>query len=464
MTTATPSIPNPRVFREYDIRGVADRDLPDAFARDLGRAIGTTLARAGVRRMALGRDCRVSSARLHAALLEGLLATPLHVIDVGLVATPVLYFAPFHLECDGGVQITGSHNPPEDNGFKVLKGKTTIFGAEIQKLRALMESGHYTGGTGTYEQRDVSAAYVEHARARIALGPRRPKVVVDAGNGMGGLVGVPLYRALGFDVVPLHCEMDGRFPNHHPDPTVEKNVADLKAALVREQAEIGIAWDGDADRIGVVDAKGRIVWGDQLMILFARAILAEQPGATFVSEVKCSQALYDEIERAGGKAIMWKVGHSLIKAKMKETGALLAGEMSGHIFFAHRYLGYDDAVYAGARLLELCSRETRTLAELVDTLPRMVNTPEIRVEVPDDLKFKVVALATERLRARYPVVDVDGVRVKFPGAGGGWGLVRASNTQPALVLRFEAGTPERLAEIRRIVEDELAAVRAELGA
>jgi phosphomannomutase/phosphoglucomutase len=286
-------------------------------------------------------------------------------------------------------------------------------------------------------------------------------VVVDAGNGMGGLTAGPLYRSLGFDVVELHCQPDGRFPNHHPDPTMPENMTELAHKVISERAELGIAFDGDADRIGVVDARGRILWGDQLMILFARAILSQQPGATFVGEVKCSQALYDEIAKAGGNAVMWKVGHSLIKQRMKELGAVLAGEMSGHIFFAHRYLGFDDGVYAGARLLELLSHETRSLAQLVDTLPVMLNTPEIRADVPDDLKFELVKRVTARLRAHGEVNDIDGARIRLPG---GWGLVRASNTQPALVLRFEAESAARLNEIRALVEHELAAARDELGA
>jgi phosphomannomutase/phosphoglucomutase len=453
---------NPRVFREYDIRGNADRDLDDAFAGDLGRAIGTHLHRSGARRITLGRDCRVHSPRLHAALRAGLLSTGIDVIDVGVVATPVLYFSVFHFGTDGGIQITGSHNPPEDNGFKIVRGKSTIHGPEIQTLRALVEKRdfHVAAAPGKVEDRDVSGPYLDMAVSRIQLGPRRFKVVVDAGNGVGGLA-APLIRRLGFEVTELFCEPDGRFPNHHPDPTVEANVATLKRTVAEVGAEVGIALDGDADRIGVVDAKGRVVWGDQLMILFARSILEEVPGATFVSEVKCSKALYDEIARAGGRAIMWKVGHSLIKEKMKAEGALLAGEMSGHIFFAHRYYGYDDAIYSAARLVELLSRGTLTLSQHVDTLPKVFNTPEIRYELPDEIKFDVVRRVVERFRRDHQVVDVDGARITWKD---GWALVRASNTQPALVLRFEAETPARLDEIRSFVESELKAIEAEARA
>jgi phosphomannomutase/phosphoglucomutase len=453
---------NPRVFREYDIRGNADRDLDDGFANDLGKAIGTHLKRAGAKKMTLGRDCRVTSPRLHKAMRAGLMSTGIHIIDVGIVATPLLYFSVFHFDADGGVQITGSHNPPEDNGFKILRGKSTIHGAEIQELRKIIEARDFETGLGVASEQSIEAAYIDMAASKIKLGPRRFKVVVDAGNGVGGTC-VPLLQRLGFDVTPLYIEPDGRFPNHHPDPTVEANVADLKAKVAEVGAEVGIALDGDADRLGCVDAKGRIVWGDQLMILFARAILKEQPGATFVSEVKCSKAMYDEIAKAGGKPIMWKVGHSLIKEKMKEENALLAGEMSGHIFFAHRYFGYDDAIYSAARLCELLTKEEKPLADHVDALPKLFNTPEIRYELPDEIKFDVVKRVVEHYKASaekegHTVVDVDGARVTWKD---GWALVRASNTQPALVLRFEAETEPRLAEIRKKVEGALKKMEAE---
>jgi len=453
---------NPRVFREYDIRGNADRDLDDGFANELGKAIGTHLKRAGAQKMTLGRDCRVTSPRLHKALRSGILSTGMHIIDVGVVATPLLYFSVFHFDADGGVQITGSHNPPEDNGFKILRGKSTIHGAEIQALRELIEKRDFETGLGVVTERDIQDAYIDVAASKIKLGPRRFKVVVDAGNGVGGTC-VPLLKRLGFDVTGLFIEPDGRFPNHHPDPTIEANVADLKAKVAEVGAEVGIALDGDADRIGVVDAKGRIVWGDQLMIFFARAILKEVPGATFVSEVKCSKAMYDEIAKAGGKAIMWKVGHSLIKEKMKEEKAVLAGEMSGHIFFAHRYFGYDDAIYSAARLCELLTKEEKPLADHVDALPKLFNTPEIRYELPDEIKFDVVRRVVEHFKSTaekegHTVVDVDGARVTWKD---GWALVRASNTQAALVLRFEAETEPRLGEIRKKVEAALKKMEGE---
>lgn len=442
---------NPRVFREYDIRGVADRDLDDHMVHALGMAIGAKVAKQTV---VVGRDCRLTSPRLFATLTDGI-RVHAEVIDIGVVPTPVVYYASHHLKPAAAVMITGSHNPPEDNGFKIMIDGSSIYGAKIAELRdRVVEMLEIDAPHPQFamHSRDVIGAYIEFAAGQLQLGPRRLRVVVDAGNGSGGPTAVALYRKLGFEVTPLYCDLDGRFPHHHPDPTQPENVADLIAAVKREGAELGIALDGDADRLGAVDSTGRILWGDQLMILLGKAVLGEVPHATFVGEVKCSQAMYDELAKAGGTCEMWKVGHSLIKARMKETGAQLAGEMSGHLFFAHRWLGFDDGIYAGARLLELLTRGDRTLTDRAAELPVMINTPEVRIDCPDDKKVAVVASVTAALRADPDVLDViviDGVRARFEG---GWGLVRASNTGPVLVMRCEAATDARLAEIRSKIE------------
>jgi len=466
---------NPRTFREYDIRGVAERDLDDATVRAIGQALGKRVvglngqkpASSGERgpTVVVGRDPRVHSPRLFAALTDGI-RVHADVIDIGVVPTPVLYFAAHHLEPAAAVMITGSHNPPEDNGFKLMLGTETLHGSAIAELRGEVEKilaeEKVAPPHRAMQSRDVTGAYLDAAVSKLQMGARRFKVVVDAGNGAGGPTAVSLYRRLGFDVIPLYCDLDGRFPNHHPDPTQPENLVDLIAMVQANRADVGIALDGDADRVGAVDGKGRILWGDQLMILLGKAVLAEVPGAKFVGEVKCSQAMYDELAAAGGEVEMWKVGHSLIKARMKETGASLAGEMSGHMFFAHRWFGFDDGVYAGARLLELLSRGERSLAERAAELPAMINTPELRIDCPDDKKFPLVAAVTARLKADPQVtgvVDVDGVRAKLEG---GWGLVRASNTQPALVMRCEANTKERLAEIKALIDAHIEAARASL--
>ena len=455
-----PAIP-PGIFREYDIRGLVDRDLTEEAVFLVGRALGTQVREQGGRRVVMGRDCRESGPRFAARMSAGLTASGVEVVDLGVVPTPLVYFAAATLEVDGLCQITGSHNPPEYNGLKVGVGKATLHGDGIQALLRTIQAGRFADGKGRVSRHDVVTPYLAHVKGNLTFGPRRLKVVVDAGNGTGGVVAVPLFRSLGIEVVPLFVEMDGRFPNHHPDPTVEANLRHLKAAVAESRADLGIAYDGDADRVGAVDEKGQVLWGDQLMILFSRAVLADHPGAAIVGEVKCSMTLYDDIALHGGRAIMWKAGHSLIKAKMKEEGALLAGEMSGHIFFGHRWFGFDDGIYSSARLLELVSRTDRPVSSLLADVPRTFSTPEIRVDCPEEKKFEVVRRAQEFFAARYQAVTVDGVRVTFPD---GWGLVRASNTQPLLVLRFEAKTPERLAEIQGLVAGKVEELKRQVGA
>lgn len=453
---------NSQIFREYDIRGLVDTDLTDEVVTLLGHGLGTVIRRKGGHSVTVGRDCRESSPRFRDALCEGLTSTGLDVLDVGVVPTPLTYFAANTLPVDGLAMITGSHNPPEYNGFKVGHGKTTLHGHEIQALRQLIEARDFEQGKqGRVTPFDIVTPYCHFIRQTVRVG-RRMKIVIDAGNGTGGEVAVPLFRSMGFDVVPLFCEMDARFPNHHPDPTVLANLQDLIAAVQQEKAEVGIAYDGDADRIGVIDDQGTVLWGDQLMILFARSVLGEVPGSAIVGEVKCSASLYEDIARRGGKPIMWKAGHSLIKAKMKETDAQLAGEMSGHIFFKHRYFGFDDAVYSSARLLEILTHSHQPLSKLLADVPKTFASPEIRFDVPEEKKFALVRRATELLRTDgHDIIDVDGVRVTFSD---GWGLIRASNTQPLLVLRFEARTEKRLAEIQKLIESTVARAQRELGA
>lgn len=449
---------NPAVFREYDIRGIAGSELTPELAKRLGWAYAR-LVPAGAT-VAVGRDCRLSNNLLAEPLIEGLLASGINVLSIGVVPTPLTYFAIHALGLAGGIMVTGSHNPSEYNGFKIGVGKATLHGSQIQELRVAIEAAEPPATKrGWLETRDVSDLYIEHIQK--TTGPYRPlKVVLDAGNGTAARLAPQLFRKLGAEVIELYCEMDGRFPNHHPDPTVPENLRELSETVRRTGAAFGVGFDGDSDRIGIVDETGAIWFGDQILTLLARGVLETNPGATIISEVKSSHRLYNDIRAHGGNALMWKTGHSLIKAKMKETGALLAGEMSGHIFFADRYFGYDDAIYAAARLYELASRSSKPFSALLDGYPPAVATPEIRVDCPDDIKFRVVNAVTRILSERHTVNPLDGARVEFPD---GWGLVRASNTQPVLVLRFEALTSARMNEIRKLVESALAQARQEVG-
>lgn len=457
---------NPHIFRKYDIRGVVAEDLPSSVVEALGKALGTMARRRGATTFGLGRDCRTHSPALRDALARGLCSVGLEVKDFGMVPTPLLYFGVHHFDLGGGVMITGSHNPPEFNGFKMMIGHGTIFGDDVQALRAMMEGDDFdlAAQPGALEEVDVVGPYQDFVVENITLGPwpqgRALKIVVDAGNGVGGFVAAPLLERMGLEVVPLFIEPDGAFPNHHPDPVKAKNLRDLIDAVRAHGADLGVAYDGDGDRVGVVDHEGEIIWGDRLMVLLSRALLAEAPGATIVGEVKCSQTLFDDIAAHGGVPIMWKVGHSLIKRKMKETGALLAGEMSGHIFFKHRYFGFDDAIYTTARLVELLSGSETPLGERLSDLPETFATPEIRMDMPDALKFRVAEHLAHTLKAEHEVIDIDGVRVIYDD---GWGLVRASNTQPALVLRAEAQSPERRDELEAALRSAVEAAREALS-
>jgi phosphomannomutase/phosphoglucomutase len=442
---------NPQIFREYDIRAIVDKEITLEEVQTMGKAIGTYLGQAGKKQITLGRDGRLSSDAFRDYLLKGLLSTGCQVIDIGVCPSPLLYFSIRHLKTEGGVMVTASHNPPEYNGFKVCSGPDTIFGAEIQRLGLIAEQGKFLTGIGSIREENVLPAYQEFVFKDIHL-PHTLRVGLDGGNGTGGWMALPIIRQLGCEVFDLYCEIDGAFPNHQPDPTVPNNLKELIDLVHRERLDVGLAYDGDGDRLGVIDHAGNIIWGDQLLILFARDILAGRPGATFIGEVKCSQNLYDDIPRQGGNILMWKTGHSLIKQKMKEVQAVLAGEMSGHLFFADRYFGFDDAVYASLRLLEILSKTGKKIPELLAGLPKTYSTPEIRVETKEETKFQLVEAAKKELAQRFSIIDVDGVRVKFED---GWGLIRASNTQPVLVLRFEARSPERLQEIQNLIEEVL---------
>lgn len=453
----------PGIFREYDIRGIADKELLDSDIELLGRGMATYLIRHSGRSLCIGHDCRLSSPRLHDALLKGFLSAGAHVLDVGMVPTPVLYYAAVHFEAAGAVMITGSHNPPEYNGFKTVCGSGTLHGSAIQDIHKLIVQKDFESGEGSVKEVDAVTPYVDEITAQFQFS-RNMKVVFDGGNGTAGPVLERMLKKLNVSATKLYFEMDGSFPNHHPDPTVIENLEILKKTVVKEKAELGIAFDGDTDRLGAVDEHGSVVYGDMLLMIFGREILTRKPGATFIGEVKCSQVMYDKLKELGGNPVMYKTGHSLIKAKMKEEHAELAGEMSGHMFFADRYYGYDDALYAACRLIEIVANSGKPLSHQMAGIPKLFSTPELRVDCPDEAKFSVVEKVAEIVSEHYAVIDVDGVRIPFEQ---GWGLVRASNTQPVLVMRFEATSPELLeryrSEVEGIVEKAKAALAAPLA-
>lgn len=448
------------IFREYDIRGIADEELLNEDVQALGRGLATYLIRHSGRVVCLGRDCRLSGDRLHDALLKGLLASGCTVLDLGVVPTPVLYYAAVHFNANGAVMITGSHNPPEYNGFKTVCGAGTLHGEAIQEVYKLIQANDFETGEGSVRDTDAVTPYVDEIGKQFKF-DRKVKVVFDAGNGTAGPVVHRLLKKLNVDAEELFFKMDGSFPNHHPDPTVLSNLKSLKKAVRENKAELGIAFDGDTDRIGAVDENGDVVYGDMLMLIFGREILARKPGSTFIGEVKCSQVMYDKLRELGGNPIMYKTGHSLIKDKMKQEHAELAGEMSGHMFFADRYYGYDDAIYSACRLLEIVAQSGKPLSHQLKGIPKLVSTPELRVDCPDDVKFKVIAKVSDIIRRKHQVVDVDGVRVPFKE---GWGLVRASNTQPVLVMRFEASSPELLRQYQEEIESNVEQAKKEVGA
>lgn len=451
---------NPEIFREYDIRGIVNKDLTLNIVEVLGKAIGTFFRQHQKSETALGRDCRLSSPAFAEAITKGLLSTGCRVVDLGVIPTPLLYFSIYYKKMESGIMITGSHNPPDYNGFKMMVGEETLYGETIREIYRIIKSGVFIQDQGgSKSSYNIVPEYQTYLLDNIKL-EKSLKIVIDAGNGTGGVVASPIFKKLGCEVEELFCEMDGNFPNHHPDPTLPEAMEALINKVLETQADLGIGYDGDADRLGVIDDKGKILWGDELMIVFSRDVLALRPGAPIISEVKASKLLYEEIQKLGGKPIMWKTGHSLMKKKIKEEKSPLAGEMSGHIFFADRFFGFDDAIYSSARLLEIVSRSRLRLSEMLADLPKTYRTPEIRVYASDEVKFKIVDEVRKELAEDHPVIDIDGVRASYPR---GWALVRASNTQAVLVLRFEADTPEDLEAIRLDIKQKLEKAIQKLG-
>ncbi|HNF86503.1 MAG TPA: phosphomannomutase/phosphoglucomutase [bacterium] len=436
----SPVFVNPNIFREYDIRGIVADDLQIEVVELLGKAYGTYMVDKGAKVVTVGRDVRTTSLALKNALVKGMMSTGLEVIDVGEVPTPVLYYSIVFYKTDGGIMVTGSHNPREYNGFKMCLGLAPIFGTEIQRLRHIIDGKAFATGNGTYHEKTIISQYIQMITEKIQL-DKKFKIVIDAGNGTAGTIAPKIFRKLGCEVIELYCEPDGTFPNHLPDPTKLEYIKDLQDLVVEHQADLGLGFDGDTDRVGAIDELGRVVWADKLIALMAREINQKNPGQKILFDVKCSQGLIEDIQTHGGVPVMWKTGHSLLKAKMKELHNPLAGEMSGHIFFADDFYGYDDAIYVAARLVQMISRAPHTLSELSDSFPKFYSTPEIRVDTTEADKFRIVDEVRDYFRKKYEIIDVDGVRILY---GDGWGLVRASNTQPVLVVRFEAKTETRV--------------------
>jgi len=452
---------NPEIFREYDIRGVAEKDLNALDVVKIGQAFGTFVRRKGYKTVTVGKDCRLTGDKYAVATIKGLLSTGCDVFDIGMVPTPVSYFSTIQLNADASLMVSASHNPKEYNGFKMMCGGDAVYGEDIQKLhQMILDDDFFQEPKGQLRVEDVLIPYINYIiNHNIVLSGKRFRVGVDCANGVAGLTAIPILKALGCEVHELYVTPDGNFPNHEADPTINANMKELISLVREKKLDVGFGFDGDGDRIGVVDEKGTLLFGDQLLIIFSREILSRIPGALFVSEIKCSQATYDDIKKHGGRGIMWKAGHSLIKQKLKKEKAALAAEVSGHIFFADRYFGFDDAVYAACRLLEILSATGKSVSALLEGVPKRVITPEIRMECPDDVKFKIVEKAVAYFKKEFPVIDIDGIRFQLSD---GWGLVRASNTQPALVLRFEAPTQKRVEEIKTWVLDVLAQIRKEV--
>jgi phosphomannomutase/phosphoglucomutase len=443
---------NEGIFREYDIRGIVKTDLHDDVVYNLGRSLGTLMSRRGHKNLSVGHDLRLSSPHLHKIYIDGVTSTGLNVFSLGQVTTPALYFSIIHLKADGGVMITGSHNPIEFNGFKMCEGIGSVYGQDIQELKRIIKQNDYIRkNAGKVDHFDIVPEYVTMLKSKFKF-TKKLKVVIDAGNATASTIAPELWEDMGLDVIPLYCEPDGSFPNHLPDPSVPKYMEDLRHLVLGEKADLGIGYDGDSDRVGAVDEKGRLIFADTLLALFSRDVLSRKPGSQIIFDVKCSQALPEYIKKYNGNPLMWKTGHSLLKAKMKETGAPFAGEMSGHMFFGDDYYGFDDGIYASGRLLQILSNSDKKFSELVDEIPKFESTPEIRVECADEAKFDIVARLVKDFSKQYETIDIDGARVQF---GDGWGLVRASNTQPTLVLRFEAKTHARLQEIANLFKERL---------